>query len=163
MASTVPARRRSATGWRRAVVRASVDDFHNPSAVRYRLGRDSAEGFVRDSFHTDALVDRLLAPFAQGSAFRRRLFDHHADARVLGADEHAPQDAVLLIDGLFMHRQALRDRWDLSILLDVPSDVAARRLQQRDGVPPAARYTQGQDRYFAACGPRSRATIVLPW
>lgn len=29
----------------RSVIRASVDGFHNPKAVRYRLGRHSPEGF----------------------------------------------------------------------------------------------------------------------
>ena len=29
-----------------AVIRASVDGFHHPRAVRYRLGRESPEGFA---------------------------------------------------------------------------------------------------------------------
>jgi uridine kinase len=32
----------------RPVVRVSLDDFHNVRAVRYRLGRDSPQGFWRD-------------------------------------------------------------------------------------------------------------------
>ena len=34
----------------RPVIRASVDDFHNPRAVRYRMGDDSPEGYFQDSF-----------------------------------------------------------------------------------------------------------------
>jgi uridine kinase len=147
----------------RAAVRASVDDFHNPRAVRYRLGRESPEGFYRDSFNVPVLIDRLLDPFAAGAAFRRRVFDHVADAAVLGADEQAPEDAVLVIDGLFMHAPPLRTRWDLSILLDVAPDVAAERFRLRDGAAPTARYQRGQKLYFADCDPRSRATLLLPW
>jgi hypothetical protein len=67
------------------------------------------------------------------------------------------------IDGLFMHTPPLCARWDLSILLDVAPDVAAERLLIRDAAAPTARYRRGQELYFAACNPRSRATLVLPW
>ena len=33
----------------RRSIRASVDRFHNPRALRYRLGRQSPEGYFRDS------------------------------------------------------------------------------------------------------------------
>jgi len=66
----------------RPVVRASVDDFHNPRAFRYRRGRDSPEGFYMESFDLSALTDLLLAPFAAGERFRLRAFDHEADMPV---------------------------------------------------------------------------------
>jgi uridine kinase len=34
----------------RPVVRASIDSFHRPRAERYERGRDSPEGYYRDSF-----------------------------------------------------------------------------------------------------------------
>src|SRR5687768_8892138 len=40
-----PLRRRG-----RPVIRASIDGFHNPRSVRYRLGRSSPEGYYKDSF-----------------------------------------------------------------------------------------------------------------
>jgi len=147
----------------RPVVRASADDFLNPRAIRHRRGRESPEGFFLDSVALGTLAGRLLEPFAAGDAFRRHAFDHRADAPVAGADEQAPPDAVLLLDGLFLHRDELHDRWDLSVLLDVPPPVAAERLLRREGVPTRARYAVGQQLYFAACDPRSRATLVLEW
>lgn len=147
----------------RPTVRASVDDFHNPRELRYRRGRYSPEGFFRDSFDLGALIGLLLDPFAAGLAFRRSAFDHREDARVITVDESAPQDAMLVLDGLFLHREELRDRWDLSILLDVPPSVAAERLLTRDGAGPTPRYVHGQELYFAACDPRSCATLLLPW
>ena len=44
------------------VIRASIDGFHNPRAVRYRLGRSSPEGYFRDSFNYEALKNVLLDP-----------------------------------------------------------------------------------------------------
>jgi uridine kinase len=147
----------------RPVVRASEDDFLNPAAVRHARGRESPEGFFLDSYDLDALARRLLDPFAAGAPFRRRVYDVRADAPVLGADEHAPADALLLLDGLFLHRDELHARWDLSVLLDVAPEAAAQRLLAREGTPTRDRYVRGQQGYFAACDPRSRASLVLPW
>jgi ribosomal protein S18 acetylase RimI-like enzyme/uridine kinase len=147
----------------RPVVRASADDFLNPSAVRYRLGRESPHGFYEDSVDRSALAALLLDPFAAGGAFRRRAFDHVRDERADAAPEDAPADAALLLDGLFLHHPALRERWDLSILLDVPPEIAARRLLQREGDPTRHRYVRGQELYFADVDPAARAGLVLPW
>jgi uridine kinase len=59
----------------RPVIRASIDAFHNPRAIRYRRGRESPAGFYLDSFDLEALISRLLSPFAAGEPFRRRAFD----------------------------------------------------------------------------------------
>ncbi len=147
----------------RPVVRACEDDFLNPAAIRHARGRESPEGFFLDSYDLDALTRLLLDPFAAGGPFRRRAYDVVSDRAVPGADEHAPPDALLLLDGLFLHRDELRERWDLSILLDVPEDVAAARLLEREGEPTRDRYVLGQQRYFAACDPRARASLVLDW
>jgi uridine kinase len=147
----------------RPTVRASVDDFHNPQAVRYRRGRESPEGFYRDSFDLEVLVERLLAPFAAGERFRRRAFDHRADHAVAAPLQEAGPDAVLVLDGLFLHRSELRDWWDLSILLDVAPAVAAARLRARDGQPTRPRYVDGQALYFADARPAERASLILAW
>jgi uridine kinase len=140
----------------RTVVRASADDFLNPPEVRYRLGRESPEGFYADSVDLQALSSLLLDPFQAGDPFRRR-------RSAQGPPEDAPADAALILDGLFLHRPSLRGRWDLSILLDVPPAVAAQRLLWRDGKPTRHRYVHGQELYFADADPAARATLVLPW
>ena len=50
----------------RPVVRASEDDFLNPAAVRHRRGRESPEGFFRDSY------DLARARAAAAGPVRRR-------------------------------------------------------------------------------------------
>jgi uridine kinase len=147
----------------RISVRASIDDFHNPRAIRYRRGRDSPEGFYLDSFNLEALTSLLLEPFAAGKPFCRQAFDHQTNRSVPLVTENAPADAVLIVDGLFLHRPGLRRWWDLSILLDVPPETAAERLQTRDGQPIRHRYPKGQALYFAESEPRKHASLVLPW
>ena len=77
--------------------------------------------------------------------------------------EEAPREAVLVLDGLFLHRSELRRCWDLSILLDVRAEIAAQRLALRDGRPTRRRYLEGQELYFADADPARHASLVLPW
>jgi hypothetical protein len=46
----------------RQVIRASVDDFHHPRAVRYARGRYSPDGFFLDSYDYPAFRRLLLDP-----------------------------------------------------------------------------------------------------
>jgi len=147
----------------RDTLRASVDDFHNPRVVRYRRGRDSAEGFYLDSFNLSALETLLLKPFAAGEPFYRRAFDFRLDRSVPLIEENAPADAALIVDGVFLHRSRLRRWWDFSILLDVAAATAAERLLERDGALPAERYVKGQELYVTESEPQQHASVVLPW
>lgn len=60
----------------RRVVRISVDDFHNVSAVRYRRGRSSPEGFWLDSFNYERLHADVLEPLGPGGSRRYRSSAH---------------------------------------------------------------------------------------
>jgi uridine kinase len=85
---------------RRTVVRVSADDFHNVRAVRYRRGRDSAEGFWLDSYNYDRLRLDVLDPFGRGGSRRYRLAAHdlRTDAVLYPAPLTAPPGAVLIRD-----------------------------------------------------------------
>ena len=50
----------------RQIIRASIDGFHNPKAIRYRKGRDSPDGYYQDSFNLQLLIDKLLEPLSSG-------------------------------------------------------------------------------------------------
>jgi uridine kinase len=152
---------------RRPVVRASIDDFHRPAAERWARGRDSAEGFFRDSFDYDRLARDLLDPFRTGREILTGIHDVVADApRTVSAGVPAP-DAVLILDGVFLHRAELVDRWDLSIYLDVDFPVSVPRGASRGfgdpdpSAPSNRRYIEGQRLYLAEADPASRATIVV--
>ncbi|GAB3259416.1 AAA family ATPase [Alteromonas gracilis] len=146
-----------------------LDDFHHPAAIRHRLGRDSPEGFLRDTCDLAAFERCVLSPLSRGD---RRIvpaaFDHRSDRPV----EHAPvtvtDETVVIVEGLFVHRDELHLRWDVSVLLDVPFAVSVARLAARDGShpdpdhPSMRRYVEGQRLYFERCRPRERATWVVP-
>lgn len=153
----------------RPVVRASVDDFHHPRVQRYRRGRSSPNGFWLDSFDYDRLRHDLLDPLGPGGSRRYRAAVHDLDTDqqldlpwVVG-----PPGVVLVLDGLFLHRDGLHDLWALSVFLDVPFDVTAARMAARDGSnpdphhPSMRRYVDAQRIYFKSCMPATRADLVI--
>jgi uridine kinase len=157
----------------RSVIRASLDDFHNPRAIRYARGASSPEGYYYDSFDYVALKRLLLAPLGpEGSrAYREAVFDFRTDAPVLVPERHAPPDAVLLFDGVFLFRPELAAYWDVKMFVDVTFEESLARAMQRDqallGTAKAVqaryheRYVPGQRLYFGLCDPRAQAHIII--
>ncbi|MBD3943906.1 uridine kinase [Microbacterium sp. NEAU-LLC] len=156
-----------------AVFRASIDGFHRPRADRYALGRRSPEGFYRDSFDYATFQRVLLDPFRDGAqtagttGFQLVAFDVSRDAPVESQWVTAPRDAVLVIDGIFLHRPELRELWDWSVWLDAPFSATFARMAIRDGsdpdpdAPANARYRQGQQLYLDEAQPREAASLVV--
>ena len=148
----------------RQVLRASVDDFHHPRAVRYRRGVDSAEGYWLDAFDYAALRVNLLDPLSPGGTRRYRPAVHQLKSdRSLEPDWlTAPDGAVLLLDGVFLHRDELDNCWSYSVFLDVDPSVRVARMTERDGHQPRMhRYLDAQRHYVSTCTPTSRASVVI--
>ncbi|MUL49776.1 uridine kinase [Mycobacterium sp. CBMA293] len=153
----------------RPVVRVSLDDFHNTRAVRYRLGHDSPEGFWLDSYHYERFHSDVLTPFSPGGSRSYRVAAHDlgTDAILNPVPRTAAPGTVLVVDGIFLHRNELAERWDLSVFLDVPFSETARRMALRDGTnpdpehPSMRRYVEAQRRYFRECNPQQRATVLI--
>lgn len=147
----------------------STDDFHHVRSVRHRLGAGSPEGYWLDSHDYDSLRTDVLHAFAPGGSRRYRPAAHDlaTDLIVEGGWITAPSDTVLVVEGVFLHRDSLVDHWDFSIFLEVPFTETARRMALRDGFnpdpehPSMRRYVEGQRIYLRACSPRDRATVVV--
>jgi uridine kinase len=157
----------------RSVIRSSIDGFHNPAAVRRKRGANSPEGYFLDSFNHEAIVDLLLRPLGPNGSlqFRRAIFDLNADAAIDTPVEHAQPDAILLFDGVFLHREELVQFWDFTIFIDVDFEAALARAERRDVARFGSladlrtkyleRYIPGQRLYLARSSPRDRATLVI--
>ena len=155
------------------VFRASIDDFHRPRAERYARGRTSPDGFYRDSYDYATFRRVLIDPFRDGrqtaatTGFQLAAFDLVRDTPVESAWVTAPRDAVLIVDGIFLHRPELRGLWDWSVWLDVPIEVAFRRMAERDRTDPDfraasnARYRDGQEVYVRDARPREAASAIV--
>jgi uridine kinase len=87
----------------RPVVRVSVDDFHQVRAVRYRLGRGSAEGFWLHAFDYGRLLSDVLDPLAPRMARRDGLagpdLSRYVDAQRIYVAQCSPRErAAIVID-----------------------------------------------------------------
>jgi uridine kinase len=157
------------TGRGAPVVRASVDSFHNPVRTRRRRGRYSPEGFYRDSFDYGRLIRLLLDPFGpEGSGnYVREVYDWKREREVSRQPELAEPRSILVVDGIFVHRDELVHFWDYTVWLEVPFSVSIPRGAQRGygdpnpDAPANQRYVQAQRLYFAECNPRARASLVI--
>jgi len=157
----------------RPVIRASVDGFHNSSEDRYRLGRTSPEGFYRDSYNYAELRKVLLDPLGPGGSrvYCPAIFDHTTNSTLPLFWSLAKQDAVLVFDGIFLHRRELRDVWNLSIFLDASFDVTIPRGAARGPAwgtpdvhePSNQRYIEGQRLYVRDNDPQALAHIVIDY
>ncbi len=132
----------------RSVVLIHVDDFLNPSRVRHQCGRHSPEGFWLHTYDYDALKAFVLDPLSPSGngEYRSASFDPELDAMDPSLLRVADQDAVILVEGMFLHRDRLTDVWDRSVFLD--TNPARPRLH--DDVADAA---------AAAAEERSRLTL----
>ena len=157
----------------RPAIRASVDDFHHPRAIRYARGRHSPDGFYLDSYDYAAFRHLLLDPMSPGGSgqFAARRFDLDNDRPFDLDSQQAAPVAALIVDGIFLHRPELQSCWDLSIFLKVDFDVSlprgAARGQGFDTIDPNSpshrRYVGGQQRYLAECDPEQQADIVIDY
>jgi len=157
----------------RRVIRASVDGFHNPAAVRYKRGADSAEGYYRDSFNHRMLIEVLLVPLGPGGSrrYRSAIFDYRTDRELNQQLATADERAVLLFDGVFLHRPELREHFDYTVFVNAAFEVTISRAMQRARLLPGEdrelrnryehRYMPGQELYLNECRPTEKADAVF--
>jgi uridine kinase len=140
---------------------------------RWQRGSESPAGYYYDSFDLPALRKALLDPLGPGGSreYRRVAFDLRSDSPVSEAATRAPEDAVLLIDGIFLLRPELVEEWDLRIFVSVGFDEILKRALDRDAELLGsreevarryrARYIPGQQLYFAEARPFDKAELVV--
>jgi uridine kinase len=157
----------------RPVIRASLDDFHNPRQVRYQRGELSAEGYYLDSFNYPVLRTCLLNPLSPGGSGRYRLkaFDLSSDSPSLSPELQAPERGILVFDGIFLQRPELAGTWDVVIFLQISFETCLRRAKQRDLAVWETeeiieqryqqRYFPAQKHYLETCRPVEQADIVI--
>jgi len=157
----------------RSVIRASIDGFHRPKAVRYRQGRLSPDGYYEDARDLGGVRRLLLDPLGPNGdgLYTLSTFDLEEDKPLEPEQLRAAAAAVLVVDGTFLQRPELRSEWDFVAFLDVPEDEARRRGIERDApnlgdqestfVLYDRRYGPAFARYLTECNPRACADVVI--
>lgn len=139
----------------RPAFRATLDDFKRPWAEAHRYDRVSGEGYYRNAFDLAAIRRLVLDSAGPDGDGRVALcsidpltqVDHSALTTTM------PDDAVLVVDGVFACRPELDPAWDLRIWVDVDPELSVARGTRRDadleGGADAAEALH-RDRYLAA-------------
>jgi uridine kinase len=153
--------------------RLTVDGYHNPRAVRYRLGRDSADGYYRDAYDYDQLKKCALIPLGPGGdlTYSPSVFDLEADTPITVERRVVRCGSVVIFDASFLLRAEIRDLFDYRVLVHTPFEEAARRGVVRDAVALGGseeaerlyrnRYHEAQRIYFREARPFLHADAVL--
>jgi uridine kinase len=157
----------------RPAIRALVDSFIHLLDVRYRRGR-TAESYFFDAFDYDAVRTELLEPLGSNGhrQYRTAVYDMKTETVVSQSARHASNDDVLVLDGVFLHRDQLRPYWDFSIWLDVPFRITVPRAVARDALTSrfsvdviqqryTDRYVPAQIAYIRNCRPQQRASVSI--
>lgn len=140
----------------REVRSVSLDGFHHPRERRHARGT-GPETFYQDSYDYDAFRESVLRPFRAGGPFVPAVHDVSTDTGVSPAPVVASEDALLVVDGIFLRRPELAGEWDATLMLWVPLAVSVprgnSRFPRRAGTDdPAheanARYVGGQRLYL---------------
>jgi uridine kinase len=157
----------------RHVIRASIDGFHNPCQIRHEMGKDSPEGFYLKSFNYDDLIKKLLKPLGPGGdrKYLTSVYDFRTEKRIEEKILTAPENCILIFEGIFLMRPELRDYWDFKIWLDVDFHTVLERAVKRDMYlfgdedkikeKYLKRYIPGQQIYIKKFNPAGIADIVI--
>jgi len=152
----------------RPLVRASIDGFHHPRNVRRKAG-SGPEGFYHGSYRYPEFRRCVVEPLRRGAPIKPAIWDVAQDEPVNTNPVSVPPRAIVLVDGIFLHRPELVDVWDATVWLEVPFTVSVPRGNARftgphDPDPEAAsnhRYVQGQRLYLREADPQSRANWIF--
>lgn len=135
----------------------SIDGFQHPRARRHARG-SGPESFYQDSYDYDAFREHVLRPFKAGRDYVPAVHDVATDQGVAPAPVGVSEDAVLLVDGIFLRRPELAAEWDATLMVLVPLAVSVPRGNARfpdrakGADDPAdesnARYVGGQQLYM---------------
>lgn len=156
----------------RAVIRATIDGFHNPPEIRHRQGGSCPRGYYEDSFDLEAVKSCVLLPLGPGGnrSFQSARYDHRDESTVDVPWQTAAANAVLLFEGVFLHRPELTPHWDFTIYVKTNTELTLKRAMVRDRERLGSvaiveqkyreRYIPGQQIYRDECDPVGQAHAV---
>ncbi len=157
----------------RPVVRVLIDHFKRHVDLRTRYPAGSPESYYFEMFDVDAIRDVLLAPLGPGGnrRYRTQIMDFSGRTPIDSGVHVAPDDAILVADGVFIQKPDLSRHWDLRVYLHIELADVLRRGTIRDQVwhdsaeAAAQRYRSyyipGEELYLAEIRPAERADILI--
>ncbi len=158
----------------RSTLRASLDDFKYPWRTSIERGDDrtTGEGYYRNAPDFESARTLLLEPAGPNGSGSVVLCAHDpltgVDHRSVTVD--APNDSVLVVDGVFAFRPEYDEFWDLRVWLEIDPAISLARAVARDAGREGAaeaealhrdRYHAAESIYIAEVDPVGRADVVI--
>jgi uridine kinase len=122
-------------GHGRPTLRAELDDFHRPGhKYRSMRGEFTPRSYYEEAYDYEAFRRLVLDPLGADGDRRARLalFSSSDDTFLPESRTDAPEDAVLLADGVFLLHPSLAAAWDFIVWLEVDEQTALARARARD-------------------------------
>jgi uridine kinase len=137
------------------------DDFYRPLPERTREALTPLEA-VDLSFDWERLRDEVLAPLLRGEEARYRRYDW-GTGRLGDELAEVPATGVVVIDGVYAARPALRGYLDRIVVVDAPRELClARRLARGEHDPAEIeRWRAAEEWYLERQDPRRVADLVV--
>ena len=164
---------------RRTAIQASIDDFYGLWLDKQNRRFLTAETFYAEAYDFPTLHTLLLGPLGPGGSrrYRTRWHDGWNEGEIAEPERVAPDDAVLIFEGIFLLRPELTGNWDLHIFVDIDAEQSLERGVERDLTleEPALResgragriqvyrerYLPSDERYLREVDPRALADVVI--
>jgi uridine kinase len=137
------------------------DDFYRPLPERTRESLTPLEA-VDLTFDWERLRDELLAPIADGVLARYRQYDW-GTGRLADDDVEVQPRGVVVVEGVYVARPALRGYLDLIVIVDAPRELClARQLARGENDPgQIERWRAAEEWYLERQDPRRVADLVI--
>jgi uridine kinase len=147
------------------------DDFFAADITDAEWDARSPNERARDVIDWRRLRADALEPLRAGRPARWRAFDFEAGVRsdgtyaMRGDYIERPPSAVIVLDGAYSTQPALADLIDLSVLVDVPTEVRHQRLAARENdqflAAWHARWDVAEQYYFTHVRPKDAFDLVV--
>lgn len=116
-----------------STIHVSIDGFHFKKEIRYKQGRDSAEGYYEDSYDEMAFIEKVLkSSQSEAPNITKATHDLETDEYLTLEPIEIPSRTVLITDGAYLFKPNYREHWDLKIYLKTTFEIAMSRGVERD-------------------------------
>lgn len=148
-----------------------IDDFIHPRAVRYNDNYAEWECYYNIQWRYDYLINEIINPIRNGTEFDTmvELYDKDNDTYFL-SEVNIPVGSIVIIEGVFLQRQELKDAFDYMIYIDIPEEVRFNRVLERDRyigdkeqikAKYDNRYFPAEHHYIELCSPSENADYII--
>jgi uridine kinase len=135
-----------------SVATIGIDPWQTSPALRQEAD-DPAEHFYLHGYRFDHLFDRVIEPLRTNRAIDLdvELLDPHADRRYRARLRHEAID-VIVLEGIFLFKRELRDRYDVSVWVECSFPTALERaiVRNQEGLPEERLVADYERIYFPA-------------